>query len=136
MNHRLWNRVAARVLALTFIIAGASACDRHRDSPPTPANADASAQVIGTPPAPPSGDPPGTTPVAPGTSDLSKQAQTVGPREGDDHSYSSVSPANPQKSQGMDAQQAPDRTDANSSTTGSTGTPSNPSSTSTTEAPK
>jgi hypothetical protein len=135
MNHQLWNRVAARVLALTFVIAAAAACDRHRDAAPTPASADASAQVIGTPPAPPSGDPPGTTAVAPNTSDLSPQAKQQGPREGDDHSYSSVSPANPQKSQGMDAQQAPDRSDSSSSTTSSTSTPSNPSATST-EAPK
>jgi hypothetical protein len=135
MNHHLWNRVAARVLALTFVIAAATACDRHRDANPTPASADASAQVIGTPPAPPSGDPPGTTPVAPGTSDLSQQAKQSGPREGDDHSYSSVSPANPQKAQGMDAQQTPDRGDSNSGTTNSTSTPSNPGTTST-EAPK
>jgi hypothetical protein len=135
MNHQLWNRVAARVLALTFVIAAATACDRHRDAAPTPASADASAQVIGTPPAPPTGDPPGTTPVAAGTSDLSQQAKQLGPREGDDHAYSSVSPNNPQKAQSIDPQMTPDRSDSNSSTNNSTSTPSSPSSTNS-EAPK
>lgn len=121
MNHQLWNRVAAKVLALTFVIATAAACDRHRDanvsassgSAPLPATADASARTIDVAPAPPTGDPPGTTAVAPDTSDISKQAERSGPREGDDHSYSSVAPNNPQKAQGVDAQQTNDRTDLN-----------------------
>jgi hypothetical protein len=121
MNHQLWTRVAARVIALTFVIAGAAACDRHRDaqvsassgSSPLPATADASARTINVPPAPPTGDPPGTTPVAPGTSDISRSAEQTGPREGDNHSYSSVSPTNPQKAQNVDPQQTPDRTDLN-----------------------
>jgi len=121
MNHKLWNRVAARVLALTFVIAGAAACDRHGDarvnassgSAPLPATADASARTIGVPPAPPTGDPPGTTPVAPGTSDISKSAEQTGPREGDNHSYSSVAPSNPQKAQSVDPQQTTDRSNLN-----------------------
>ena len=121
MNHQLWNRVAAKVVALMFLVAGAAACDRHHDasvsassgSAPLPATADASARTIDVKPAQPTGDPPGTTPVAPGTSDLSKQAEQTGPREGDDHSYSSVSPNNPQKSQKVDPQQTNDRTDLN-----------------------
>ncbi|HZZ92770.1 MAG TPA: hypothetical protein VFE23_09410 [Usitatibacter sp.] len=122
MNHQLWNRVATRVIAIMFVMAGAAACDRHRDgttvgatsgSAPLPASADASAKTIDVPPAPPTGDPPGTTPVVPDTSNISKSAAQTGPREGDDHSYSSVAPANPQKAQNVDPQQTPDRTDLN-----------------------
>ena len=121
MNHQLWNRVAAKVVALMFVMAGAVACDRHRDasvsassgSAPLPATADASARTIDVKPAPPTGDPPGTTPVAPGTSDISKQAEQTGPREGDNHSYSSVAPNNPQKAQNVDPQETRDRTDMN-----------------------
>jgi hypothetical protein len=118
MNHQIWTRVAARVIALTFVIAGIAACDRHHDGAQVsgttanglPASADASAKTIDVAPAPPTGDPAGTSPVAPNTSDISKSAERVGPREGDDHSYSSVSPTNPQKAQSVDAQQTPDRT--------------------------
>ena len=121
MNHQLWNRVAARVVALTFVIAGLAACELHHDGAQVsassasglPASADASARTVDVAPAPPTGDPPGTTPVAPDTTDLSKSAQRTGPREGDDHSYSSVSPTNPQKAQNVDPQQTPDRTDLN-----------------------
>ena len=123
MNHQIWSRVAARVIALTFVIAGLAACDRHRDGAQVsgttatglPASADASAKTIDVAPAPPSGDPPGTTAVAPNTSDISKSAERVGPREGDNHSYSSVSPTNPQKAQSVDAQQTTDRTDTSKS---------------------
>jgi hypothetical protein len=123
MNHQIWTRVAARVIALTFVIAGLGACDRHRDGAQVsattatglPASADASAKTIDVVPAAPTADPPGTSPVAPGTSDLSKSAQQVGPREGDNHSYSSVSPTNPQKAQSVDPQQTSDRTDINKS---------------------
>ena len=121
MNHQIWNRVAAKVIAITFVLAGAAACDRHRDanvsassgSAPLPATADASARTIDVVPAPPTGDPPGTTPVATGTSDISKQAEQTGPREGDNHSYSSVAHDNPQKSHGVDPQQTSGRTDIN-----------------------
>jgi len=120
MNHQLWNRVAAKVIALTFVLAAAAACDRHdpnvsasSGSGPLPASADASARTIDVKPAPPTGDPAGTTPVAPGTSDISKQAEQTGPREGDNHSYSSVAPSNPQKAQSVDPQQTSDRTDLN-----------------------
>jgi hypothetical protein len=120
MNHQLWNRVAARVLAMMFVIAGAAACDHHHDGAQVsakadatglPASADASARTIDVPPAPPSGDPAGTTAVAPDARGISKEAQQNGPREGDNHSHSSVAPVNPQKAQGVDAQQTPDRTE-------------------------
>ena len=114
MNHQLWNKVAARVIALAFVVAGVAAChDRISDvSSGTPAAApvDASAKVIGTAPANPTGDPPGTTPIAPNTTDVTKQEETKGgPKEGDNHSYSSVAPDNKQKSENADPQQQPGR---------------------------
>jgi hypothetical protein len=114
MNHTLWTKVGARVIALAFVIAGASAChDKISDvSSGTPAASPAtpSSQVIGTAPADPKGDPPGTTAVAPNTSDVTKQEEsTAKPQEGDNHSYNSVSPDNKQKSTNSDPQQQPER---------------------------
>jgi hypothetical protein len=114
MNHQLWSKVAARVIALAFVVAGVTAChDKISDvSSGTPAAAptSTSGQVLGTAPANPSGDPPGTTPVASNTSDVTKAEEVAGkPAEGDDHSYSSVAPNNKQKSQNSDPQQQPGR---------------------------
>jgi hypothetical protein len=124
MNHQLWNAVGARVLAATFVVAGLGACgDRfgttHTSKAPSNA-ADPSAVVIGTAPAQPSGDPPGTTPVdsqqtantaqAHATSEISKNEETTQkPQEGDNHAYSSLSPVNPQKSGGTDPMAARDK---------------------------
>lgn len=114
MNHELWNRVGARVIALAFVIAGASACgDKLSDvksGGPSAHPVSPSAQVIGTAPAAPTGDPPGTTPVAGNTTEVTKHEETTKkPQEGDNHSYSSVAPTNPQKAQGKDPQQMPER---------------------------
>ena len=103
MNHHLCTKVGARVIALAFVVAGAAACDSvsHTSSrtPAQPATT-GSAQVIGTAPAQPSGDPPGTTPVDGHTTDVTKQEEIKGkPAEGDDHSYSTVSPETKQKSE-------------------------------------
>jgi hypothetical protein len=112
MNHHLWNRVGARVVAIAFTL-GLAACgerlaDTHAKAPSSnPPNQ--SAVLVGTAPAQPSGDPPGTTPVASNTSDVAKQEEGAQkPSEGD-NSHSSVAPSNPQKSDGQDAQQQPDR---------------------------
>ena len=113
MNHQLWTKVGARVIALAFVIAGAAACDSvsHTSSrtPAQPATT-GSAQVIGTAPAQPSGDPPGTTPVDPHTTDVTKQEESTSkPQEGDDHSYSTVSPATKQKSDGKSSADSKER---------------------------
>ena len=104
MNHQLWAKVGARVIALAFVVAGATACDRiSNTSAHTPAQpaTTGSAQVVGTAPAQPSGDPPGTTPVDSHTTDVTKLEETTAkPQEGDNHSYSTVSPATKQKSDG------------------------------------
>ena len=107
MNHHLWTKVGARVIALAFVVAGAAACDSvSHTSSRTPAQpaATGSAQVVGTVPAQPSGDPPGTTPVAGNTTDVTKAQESMGkPAEGDNHSYSTVSPTSPQKADGKNA---------------------------------
>ena len=99
----------AALLAAAVAFAGLAACDRHSDVPPGPSTPDASAQVIGTPPAPPTGDPPGTTPVAKNTTEVTKQEETTQkPQEGDNHSYSTVDGNSPQKAGGKDPMQARD----------------------------
>jgi hypothetical protein len=98
-------------IALAFVLAtGLAACDR-KASTRTALAPDASAQVIGVKPADPTGDPPGTTPVAANTTTITKQEETTQkPQEGDNHSYSSVAVDNPQKGDHKkDAQQAPER---------------------------
>jgi hypothetical protein len=100
MNHQLWNSVGARVIAVTFILAGLSACDRHVST--RTAAASPSAQLIGTVPAPPTGDPPGTTPVAQ-PSEVSKAVETTSmplPGQPNDHSNLASKP-----SQNADAQE-------------------------------
>ncbi len=113
MNHQLWAKVGARVIALAFVVAGAAACDSvsHTSSrtPAQPATT-GSAQVIGTAPAQPSGDPPGTTPVDAHTTDVTKQEEIKGkPAEGDNHSYSTVSPSTKQKSDGKSSADSNER---------------------------
>ena len=105
MNHQLWTAVGARVIAVSFVIAGLAACD-HRlsntSSTKAPSNAATpSSVVIGQAPAQPSGDPPGTTPVASNTTEITKKVETEQkPQEGDNHSYSTVAPTTPQKADG------------------------------------
>jgi hypothetical protein len=94
----------AAALGATLALFTLAACDREsRTASNATTKPDASAQVIGVQPAPPSGDPAGTTPVDGKDSGVSKQAEsTQRPLEGDNHSYSSVSADNPQKSGGTD----------------------------------
>ena len=122
MNHALWKATGARVLAMTFIIAGAAACDRGDDDRNArverttttttstaanglPSSASPSAQVIGTPPAPPTPAPDSasTAPVAPAAqSDVPKTAESVArPIEGDNHSHSTLASKTPQKAEGV-----------------------------------
>ncbi|MGE5094926.1 MAG: hypothetical protein ACM3SO_07295 [Betaproteobacteria bacterium] len=124
MNHKLWNSVGARVIAVTFVLAGLTACgerlsDTHTSKAPSNA-ADPSAVVIGTAPAQPTGDPPGTTPVtSQGTANTAqsnnsteiskKEESTQKPQEGDANAFSSVAKDNPQKANGVDPQQLSDR---------------------------
>ena len=91
--------------AALLLAAGLTACgERISDNRTTkaPDQASPSAVVVGQAPAPPSGDPPGTTPVAPGTTEISKAEETTQkPQEGDNHSYSTTAPVTPQKAEGV-----------------------------------
>jgi hypothetical protein len=103
----------SRAIAMALIASAAmlGACDK-KPGARTALAPDPSAQVIGTPPAPPTGDPPGTTPVSANTTTITKDEETTKkPQEGDNHSYSSVAENNPQKGDHKkDAQQTPERT--------------------------
>lgn len=96
----------AHTFAALLLAAGLAACgerisDTHVKAP-QPANAEPSAVVVGQAPAAPTGDPPGTTPVAPNTTEISKFEETTQkPQEGDNHSYSTTAPVTPQKADGI-----------------------------------
>jgi hypothetical protein len=107
MNHKIWSSVGARVLALSFILGGATACgERLSDvSARTPAATPASpsAVVIGTAPAQPTGDPPGTTPVDAGTTEVGKGTESSAmPLPGQPNDHSNLAP-NPSQKAGSDA---------------------------------
>jgi hypothetical protein len=91
-----------RALVAALALAGLAACGEHnRDANPLP-KADASAVVIGTTPAAPSGDPPGTTPVAANTTEVSKAAESVSmPQPGQPNDHSNLAP-NPSQRKGSD----------------------------------
>jgi hypothetical protein len=109
--------IGTRAAALAVIAAsglGLAACQRSltagmptATSKSPAVNPDASAQTLGLAAAPPSGDPPGTTPVDSDTKAISKEAESrTMPHEGDNHAYSSVAADNPQKAGGSDPQAA------------------------------
>jgi hypothetical protein len=100
----------ALILASAALIAGLSACGERATSKSTKAGEagkpDPSAIVIGTAPAPPTGDPPGTTPVASGTSDVSAATESRSkPQEGDENSHSTLANKTPQKADGNNTTQ-------------------------------
>jgi hypothetical protein len=90
-------RATSIVAALGLL--GLAACgDHNRDANPIP-KADPSAVVIGTAPAAPTGDPPGTTPVAASTTEVSKAVeQSAMPLPGQPNDHSNVAPNPSQKS--------------------------------------
>jgi hypothetical protein len=101
MNQRIPN--VAIVLASAILVAGLAGCSERVTTTSTKVEAkpEPSAVVIGQAPAPPTGDPPGTTPVATGTTEITKTVEvTQKPQEGDNHSYSTVAPVTPQKADG------------------------------------
>lgn len=98
------NRIArgAYTFAALLLAAGLAACGERisdtRVKAPEPSKPESSAVVIGQAPAEPTGDPPGTTPVAPNTTYIDKKTETQDkPQEGDNHSYSTTAPVTPQK---------------------------------------
>ena len=104
MNHILWAAAGARVVALTFVIAGLAACgDRLSHSAskaPKAADASPSAIVIGTAPAQPTGDPPGTTPVSSDTTEVTKSVESSAmPQPGQPNDHSNLAAKPSQKSE-------------------------------------
>ena len=107
MNHTVWAAAGARVLAMAFVIAGLAACSdrvtttsKGRES----AAPESSAVVVGVAPAQPTGDPPGTTPVASGTTYVTKDVEDKAmpvPGQPNDHSNLAAKP--PQKAETPDA---------------------------------
>ena len=105
-------RKSTIALAAALCLAGLSACHEHHTATvaTAPAGGEPSGHLIGTPPAAPTGNTPETTPVASGTTEVSKTAEVnQKPSEGDNHSHSSLAPNNPQKANGQDPQQQPGR---------------------------
>jgi hypothetical protein len=104
MNHPLGTSVGARVLALTFVIAGLTACGERISNTdtgkaPKAAAASDSAVVIGVAPAQPTGDPPGTTPVKDST-EVTKSVESVSmPQPGQANDHSNVAPRPSQKAE-------------------------------------
>jgi hypothetical protein len=97
---------AAYTFAALVLAAGLAACGERisdtRVKAPEPLKPEPSSVVVGQAPAAPTGDPPGTTPVAPNTTEISKVEETTQkPQEGDNHSYSTTAPVTPQKADGV-----------------------------------
>jgi len=97
---------ACAALGAALALAALAACDRqpHGTASATP---EASEQTVGVKAAPPTGEPPGTTPVDGNQSEITKSDESTRmPQEGDNHSYSSVAPRSAQKAGGVDPLQA------------------------------
>ena len=103
MNHQLWTTAGARVLALMFVVAGLSACgerisNTNTGKAPKAVEASPSTVVIGQAPAAPTGDPPGTTPVAGSTTEVTKSVESNAmPQPGQPNDHSNVAPLPSQK---------------------------------------
>jgi hypothetical protein len=96
----------AHWVTAVLLAAGLAACgERISDTKvkaPQATQASPSAVVVGQVPAEPTGDPAGTTPVAPNTTEISKSVESNDkPQEGDNHSYSTTAPVTPQKADGV-----------------------------------
>ncbi len=101
------SRLRIPALAVVLCATAFAACAARDIEVKYPAGTSPSAMLIGTPPAPPTGDPPGTTPVASDTTQVSKLEETLlKPQEGD-HSHSTLAPQTPQKADGVDPRPAP-----------------------------
>jgi len=112
MNHTLWTAAGARVIAMMFVVAGLAAChnsvsDTHARTPDaTPASP--AAVLIGTAPAQPTGDPPGTTPVAGGTTEVSKSVEQASmPLPGQPNDHSNVASGASKKAGNADTLKSP-----------------------------
>jgi hypothetical protein len=104
VNSRLRAAFVA-VIALT----GLAACNQRHDDVRQSAAADPSAVVIGTAPAPATADPPGTTPVDPGTTEVSKaQEQAAMPLPGQPNDHSNLASGPSQRAGTGQAKSSPE----------------------------
>ncbi|HEX4781030.1 MAG TPA: hypothetical protein VH301_09775 [Usitatibacter sp.] len=91
----------AAATAAALALGSLGACSKlgsHNDAARVSMAASPSAQLVGTKPADPTPEPAGVKPVVSGTTDVTQsQAAQGGPKEGDDHSYSTLDPNSPQK---------------------------------------
>ena len=88
------NLVNSRAIATVLVAAAATlaSCDKKPGTRSALAP-DPSAQVIGQSPAPPTGDPPGTTPVAANSTEVSKTVESNHmPLPGQPNDHSNVAP--------------------------------------------
>ena len=98
---------SAHMLAALLLAAGLAACGERisdtRVKAPEPAKPESSAVVVGQAPAVPTGaETPGTTPVSPNTTTITKaEENTEKPQEGDNQSYSTTAKVTPQKADGV-----------------------------------
>lgn len=117
MNHKLWASVGARVVALTFVVAGLAACGERLSNTssktPKPTAASPSAVVIGQAPAEPgsatagTGDAQATAPA--NTTELTKSVESNSmPLPGQPNDHSNVAPKPSQHTDGQDALRSPD----------------------------
>ena len=116
MNHKLWASVGARVVALSFVVAGVAACGERLSNTSTkavkPTAATPSTVVIGQAPAEPQPDTvtvgsTGNTPqtqTPPGTSEISKSVESNSmPLPGQPNDHSNLAPKPSQHTDGEDA---------------------------------
>ena len=92
----------AHMLAALLLAAGLAACGERisdtRVKAPEPMKPESSAVVIGTAPAEPTGDPPGTTPVTGGTTEVTKSVEAKAmPQPGQPNDHSNLAPKPSQK---------------------------------------
>jgi hypothetical protein len=95
---------------------GLTACHPRETQVKQTAAADPSAVVIGTTPAAPTGDPPGTTPVDTDSTEVSKSVESNSmplPGQANDHSNLAATPSQRAETSGVNAT-APDSQSANS----------------------
>jgi hypothetical protein len=110
---KLVNSPRSAAWVAVFAMSGLAACDQHHDAVRNAVAADPSAVVIGTAPGAPTGDPPGTTAVDPGTTDVSNaQKQVAMPLPGQANDHSNLAGAPSQRAGMTQANPSPEATAA------------------------
>ncbi|HEX7606018.1 MAG TPA: hypothetical protein VF348_04860 [Usitatibacter sp.] len=85
------NSPRGAALVAVFALSGLAACGQHPNEARQATAADPSAVVIGTVPGPATAEPPGTTPVDSGTTEVSKpQERTAMPMPGQSNDHSNL----------------------------------------------